>query len=284
MININLKFPADYQSHRYSLIHFSFFLQYAKVTGKIDVELVETTNEVFIKDDHLVFSCLINGQQVIFDYSDHYNRDWLKDYNSLPYFKFQKTINSNPGSIALGPPMVGVKLKGTKGATLREYNDLRWNFNYVPGDTILAKQIPNGAAFERRNTVHAMLQESFENVDTFASCNQIDFWKSHENCLAAICVPGATNNMVDRGHAELLGLGVCTISPRLDTIFPKNIILTPGVEYIQCKDDYSDLIDIIKDLKNNKDYCKNIGDNARKFYDNTYSPVQYWNWIMENLK
>lgn len=280
--NTKLQFPASYKFHKYALIHFEFFMKYAIAAG-VEVEIVSDNRQVFVKDDQLVFSCVINNQQVIIDYADHSSRTWSDHYPELKYFKFQTTEKNISSIIPLGPPMVGVKKAGTKGATLREYLDLRQGYCYVPGDSVLCKQLPNGAAIERRNLVHSTLIENFNQVDIDADVDQLDFWKAHENCLTSICVPGATNNMVDRGQIELFGLGVCTISPILYTRFPFDVVPIPNVHYIQCRDDYSDLVDIIKRLSSNKSRCKEIGDNAKAFYDAYFAPKQYWKWIMSNL-
>jgi hypothetical protein len=278
-----LKFPAEYQTHKYSLIHFSFFIQYAKI-AKIEIELVKSTDKIFISNDHLIFSCLVNDQQIIVDYADHATKNWQKEYPGIPYFKFQTNLPLPENCIPLGPPMVGIKKKGTNGATMREYIDIKNYYNYHPGKTILCKQMPNGAATERRNLVHKLLSDNFKDVDISCDNDQIDFWKLHQNCLAAICVPGATNNMVDRGHIELIGLGICTISPKLYTVFPNGHQLKEGKHYIRCEDDYSDLVGILNLLQKNTEIAKSIGNNARKFYEETYTPQKYWQWIMENLK
>ena len=282
-IKILLKFPRDYLEHKYGLIHFHFFVQYARIAG-IEVELVESDDRVFISDDHLIFSCVINDQQVIVDYADHSIRNWKQFYPNIPYFKFQ-TVKQNPQNlIPLGPPIVGVKRIGTKGATMREYNHIRYHYDYRPGSAVLCKQLPNGAAIDRRNHVHRLLQENFTDADITANSDQIDFWKAHENCLAAVCVPGATNNMVDRGHLELIGLGVCTVSPKLYTLFPQWAELIPNRHYIQCADDYSDLVDILRHLEKNPVICQRTGSNAKKFYEEYYTPKKYWTWILENLR
>ena len=280
---ITLKFPKEYLNHKYSLIHFSFFIQYAKIAGVV-VDLVESNDIVFISDENLIFSCLINDKQVVVDYADHSTKNWRKVYPAIPYFKFQCNGPLSDDIIPLGPPMVGVKKKGSKGATLREYNNIRYRYDYQPDKNILCKQMPNGAALERRTYVHKMLKENFDDIDISYDNDQIDFWKMHENCLTAICVPGATNNMVDRGHIELMGLGVCTISPELYTIFPKMQKLESDKHYIKCKDDYSDIPDIINRLRENPNIAKTVGNNARRFYDAYYTPEKYWEWIMENLQ
>ena len=277
-----MRFPIESQSHKYNLIHFRFFIQYAKIAG-VEIEMVKSDDNVFLSNDQLIFSCTIDGQQIIVDYADHSTKNWKKFYPGIPYYKFQTTRETSQDIIPLGPPMVGVKRIGTKGATMREYNHIRYHYNYQPGIKILCKQLPNGAAVERRNMVHQMLKDNFSDVDINANENQIDFWKAHEHCLAAVCVPGATNHMVDRGHIELIGLGVCTVSPRLSTLFPGRRELEAGKHYIQCADDYHNLVPILKDLKNNPDVCKTVGNEAHKFYEESYSPTYYWKWILENL-
>jgi hypothetical protein len=277
-----LKFSDESQSHRYNLIHFKFFLQYAKIAG-IDVEMVPSNDHVFIANDQLTFSCVIDDQQIIVDYADHSTKNWKHLYPGIPYFKFQTTEKNPRDLVPLGPPMVGIKRNGNKGATMREYNYLRYHYDYNPGRKILCKQLPNGAATERRNQVQKMLLENFADVDIDANVGQMDFWKMHETCLAAVCVPGATNNMVDRGHMELIGLGVCTISPELNTLFPEYQKLKPDTHYIRCRDDYSDLIDIIANLQKNQQRCVEVGRAARQFYEESYTPKKYWSWILENL-
>lgn len=278
-----LKFDKDYLNHRYGLIHFNFFVQYAKIAG-IQVDLVESNDKIFIKDEQLIFSCTINDRQVVVDYADHATRNWQIEFPGIPYFKFQTNLPLTDGCIPLGPPMVGIKKKGTKGATMREYVNLRQLYNYTPGESILCKQMPNGSALDRRNYVHNLLATNFKNIDITYDTDQIDFWRAHESCLAAVCVPGATNNMVDRGQMELMGLGVCTVSPSLNTVFPRSQLLKPGTHYIRCRDDYSDLVDVLTRLQTYPELCKRIGNNAQKFYNKHYAPTRYWTWILENLQ
>lgn len=280
---VTLRFPKTYVNHRYSLIHFSFFIQYAKISG-IRVELVEPSDTVFLGEDELLFSCEVDGKQIIVDYADHHYRDWKQLYKDIPYFKFQTTDDKTKDVISLGPPIVGSKIKGSKGATMREYMRAKAAFEYSPGSMVLSKQIPNGAATKRRKRVHSMLEEAFgENVDIKVNCDQIDFWKMHETAIASVCVPGATNNMADRGQTELLGMGVCTISPEIKTIFPYNKKIRDNYHYIQCNDDYSDLVEIVQTLYDNPKRSIRIGKNAKRFYEKYYSPEVYWKWIVKSV-
>lgn len=276
-------FPGSYSEHRYSKIHFNFFIQYAMLAN-IDIEFKDDDERIFIgEDNQLLFSCVINGKQAIFDYADHHNRKWHMQYPGIPYFKFQTNRESLDHTIALGPPIVGIKNNKYKSATLQQYFTLKENFNYQPGTSILCKQHPNGAAFERRIQVQSFLKYHYDDIDLDPFNDQIEFWKSHEECGVAVCVPGATNNMIDRGQMELFGLGVCTISPSLNTILPYNTLAIPGVHYIKCQSDYSDLGTIINTLLKDPILRKSIGNGAKHLFDTRFSPHRYWNWILSNL-
>lgn len=278
-----LKFPKEHESHKYLLIHFRFFLQYAVLAG-VQIEYVDSDDTVFIGEDNdLYFSCLINNQQVIFDYSDHYHKDWCDQFISKPYFKFQSTYESNSCVIPLGPPIVGVKNQGTRGETMRSFMHVREHYDYKPGSRVLCKQIPNGAATDRRNHVHKLISDNFTDYDTDANVDQMEFWKMHEHGTVAVCVPGATNNMIDRGQMELFGLGVCTVSPRLDTRIANGVQPIPTTHYLECADDYSDLVDVINRAISNPEQCKHIGSAARTFFDENFLPTRYWTWILKNL-
>jgi hypothetical protein len=279
-----LIFPANFETTKYKWVHYYFFIEYAKA-AKVNVKFVDETSKVYIGGSNVpYFSCLINNTQIIVDFKDHTNKVCIDSYN-LPYFKFQsKEHQRADGIIPLGPPIIGMHFDDAR-ALPDVYFKLQQQFNFSPGNLICNKQLAYRRAFERRNTVQAMLTKHFKDrIDIAGRGAQEQFWKIHENCLAAVCVPGATNNMVDRGQMELIGLGVCTVSPELYTVFPWHQKLEPGKHYIKCNDDYSDLVDILKELDRNKDYAKKIGDNAKQFFNNYFSPEKYWQWILENIE
>ena len=279
----NMLFPKEYINHKYSLIHFNFFLQYAKI-ARVNVDLVPSNKQVFIgRDNNLFFSCAINNKQVIIDYSDHYYSNWKHLFNGIPYFKFQTTDKSNKSIIPLGPPIVGVKQKRSTGETLRSFFSVKQSFNYTPGNSILCKQLPNGNATERRIHVQKLLQNNFKITDTSANDDQLIFWNKHENCALAVCVPGANNNMIDRGQMELFGLGVCTVSPTLNTKLPFKKNATENVHYLKCNDDYSNLIEIINKVKHDTETLKRVGNNAQNLFDEIFTPKRYWQWILLNI-
>lgn len=280
---IDLVMSENTMRAKYYPAHYYFFIEYARLAG-ISLKVSTDSPAVFAGRktiDDPVFSCTINGRQAVFDFSDF--ADWDLSVPGVKYFKFQAQGKLNPHVIPLGPPMIGTVFTRIR-SSVTAYMTLRDSFRYSPGTVIINKQSPYGNALDRRRLVKQILAENFQHSDiSNGKGRQYDFWKSHEHALLAVCVPGATNNMVDRGHMELIGLGVCTVSPRLDTIFPWHKLLEPGVHYLQCKDDYSDLADIIRDAEANKDLCKDIGNNAREFFNKYYTPTKYWQWILENM-
>jgi len=275
-----LMLHSSYINSRYLELHYFFFLEYAKLAG-ISIR-VDTDDGKFLaaNQNQAYISCYINDQLCIIDFNDFWN--WKFDQKNHQYFKFQSTTDTKFKCVPLGPPIVGLTATSRR-SSIKDYLELRKIFHYNPRNNIMCKQIPGGNALTRRQHVQKMLNDNFDNVVLSSKDNQYEFWSSHENCLAAVCVPGATENMVDRGQMELIGLGVPTISPRLTTRFVHNCLLEPGVHYIECQQDYSDLVEIINSLKCNTEYLKYISQNAWNFFEEHYTPEKYWNWIIENL-
>ena len=275
-----IEIDSNYVNSYYLDLHYYFFLGYAKLAG-IEIKLVN--NDEYIKTPEYAtawFPCRINGKLVIIDFSDFWN--WSIPQLNAKYLKFQSTDKTEIPCVPLGPPIVGQKGDKNK-ASLEEYFELKQKFQYTPGEVILSQQIPGGNAKERRILVQTLLKNNFSKVETFGKMNQLDFWNAHENCLVAVCVPGATENMVDRGQLELIGLGVPTVSPTLTTRFVDDCLLQPDIHYIKCRDDYSDLVDIISSVMNDPDYLITIGNNAKEFFNQHYTPEKYWKWILKNI-
>ena len=271
-----LIFPSDYEKHRYGNIHLSFFLEYAKLAGlQIDYDVNQRVFCYFEKTKW-IFSCVINDQQVIFDYGDHV-KNYIDEFLNIPYFKFQ-VQNDKTKAIPVGP--LFVKNPYTD-LTTDWFLDFREQFQYKHSKKILSKQIPHK---DRRVFVQSLLEENFPatRIDIKAHEKQAVFWKKHEVCAGAICVPGSTNNMLDRGQYELMLLGVPTISPHIKTRLPWNLKLESGKHYLKCKDDFSDVIEKAKILQNNPNLCYEISKNARELFESYCCPEKYWQWILKN--
>lgn len=279
-------FPSQYKKRRYGKVHIQFFVDYLKRAGA-KIELGVENEKVFSyfenEKDNLIFSFLIDGMQVLIDYSDHYDRNFYNEFPNVPIFKFQYYRKMHDGIenvFSLGPLLVYKPGK----IMINEYFNLRNTFKYIPGDIVMNMQKPAAAALQRRNDVRNLLRINERDLNLTNDLDQLSFWKANRTCLAAICVPGARNDMLDRGQYELMGLGVCTISPVIKTILPWNSDLISGEHYVSCKDDYSNLLEKIKWCRENKQECKRIGDNVKDLFDNVSVPVKYFEWIKKKTE
>lgn len=286
-----LTFPKHCQQTGHDMVSRAAFVgHYARLAG-IDVKYVENNNDVWVtrkapgKGWHPhkgnLLSCIYNDRQILFEFSDFpgLGKDWTNLYPNVPIFRFHYSndLHDEKNIFPIGPCMI----LPAKYSQFERYFALREKYHYsCSTDLVSNRQEPRRLAEERRNKVQQCLRREYrENVDINWKGTQWDYWITNENALASICVPGACNNMLDRGHYELLGLGVCTISPHIPTILPWNKMLEPSVHYIQCKDDYSDLVEKIEWSRRNRQMCVDIGQQAKELFDNYCSPKKYWEWI-----
>lgn len=280
-----LKFPKSYTSLRYGGLHYQFFITYLNLLQNLQIELVDDNDRIFC--DGPGFSCTLNDKQFYVDISDSDVSDWSENIPNVPYFKYQKSEKSIENSIPLAPPMCATFDGKMTKLNIHEYFIMREKFKYSPRGGILCKQRPYGNATDRRKYVKSLLVRNFPQSEldlNFQSRSSKNFWNLNSNSLVSVCVPGNRNTMVDRGQLELMGLGVCTISPKLDTIFCFNQKLIPDVHYVCCKEDYSDLVEKIKSLQNDKSISENIGKNSREFFNQYVRPDKYLKWIDNCLK
>ena len=96
--------------------------------------------------------------------------------------------------------------------------------------------------------------------------DQVTYWKKANNCLVSVHVPGARNDMLDRAQYQFMAFGVCTISPYLKDVLPHRAVFQPDYHYVECKPDYSDLIEKIEWCKKNRKKCIQIGKNAKDYF------------------
>ena len=133
-------------------------------------------------------------------------------------------------------------------------------------EIILNNQRVFGNAKERRTKVQHLLTSVYKKDADFKLTDQITYWKKANNCLVSIHVPGARNDMLDRAQYQMMAFGVCTVSPYLKDILPHGAQFQSGYHYIECKPDYSDLIEKIEWCKKNREKCIKIGQNAKDYF------------------
>ena len=227
-------------------------------------------------DGRFIFE--VNGKKAYMDYSDHPSINPKRD-ESIPYFKFHchEKYLALPNIHPFSP---------TSFYEWERFRRLEKQIKYTAkGYKIINKQKPYGNATIRRREVRSILKRKYaNNVEIKPDSEQVIFWKDINDCLVSVFVPGAYNFMLDRGHIQYMAFGCCTISPFLKDVLPYNRNIIPNIHYIQCRDDYSDLINIIEWCKHNRQTCIDIGADAKKLFDQTSRPSVLVKWVLKCLK
>jgi len=265
---MKILFPLN-TSQRYYKIHYQYVLDLFRF------EDADITFEKLDSDNETSFYFYIDNKKVIMDFSDSGESVTL---STCPCFKFHFKHHHLYQKNCYPFAPVSFYLDDWQNV-----NDENYNYQ-CNSDIILCNQRPYGNATQRRKMVHEMLRNKYgDNVDTSLT-DQRTFWNKINNCLCAVCVPGFCNNMIDRGFLQYLRFGCCCISPKLPEIFPAVGQLIPGLHYIQCADDYSDLFYAIEFVKSNRDRTRFIGRHAKEFTETIIHPKYLVEWIGKILK
>ena len=231
------------------------------------------------------FSVVLDGTQIIIDFSDIWETGLMKFDPDLLYFRYMYYNDARYRTVPNLYPL-GMFLDIHDG-TYEEFFELCKKSSYSAADGIICcNQHPYANALTRRTFVQKMLKERYgDQVNTqFEEGRQRSFWKRIQNSFLSVVVPGACNSMVDRGHVEQFALGICTVAPPLETMFTYFEQPKDGIHYIQCKPDYSDLCEKINWCYVHKDECVRIGKNAAELFQRCYLPTNYFKWIEQVIK
>jgi hypothetical protein len=256
---LDIKFPEKL-NQRYYNIHFAYLLGIFQYS---DCKI----NYYRREDEALIVN--INNQDYLFDYGDSTTKG---DGVSLFKFKFH-CIEENNKTFAFTPVSF---------YDWNLYKKLKTEIKYQAKGVISCRQRPYGNALSRRSYVQRLLKSKFDNV-VIPQISHIHFLEEISNSLVSVCVPGYSNNILDRGQLQCLALGACTISPNLPEILPYGKTLIAGVHYLECKDNYSDLVELINWCKKNRSKCIEIGENAKGLFEETSTPKKLCEWIKGKL-
>jgi len=259
----DIRFPVN-NNQRYFEIHYKYVLEIFKYL-KCNIKYMQDTAE-----EPLGFSCYINNKPFLFDFGDS-ARINVNNNNGFPIFKFHATEKTKFDVIPFPPVSF---------YSWQTYYELEKQIKYDPNNEIVSnRQRPYGNATERRLQVQKMLKSMLR--DEFLRTNeiqQVDYWKEINELGLSIHIPGQNSNIYDRGQAQYMAFGMCTVSPYLPEILPFNTTLDNC--YIKCTDDYINLYHIILDKPNKAvEYFKEIGDRAKKIFQNTSTPEAIGEWI-----
>lgn len=149
---------------------------------------------------------------------------------------------------------------------------------------VLNNQKARRGAKYRRRDVRRLLESKYGNLVDIKITDPLHFWLKINDCLVSICVPGQREDILDRGQFQQIAFGACTVSPRLNIVLPHMRELEPGVHYVECASDYSDLIDKIEWCKDHRAVCREIGQSAKNLFSETSVPNAIWYWMYKALE
>ena len=269
---VNSNLNPELQYHRYYNIHPDYICNLFKYS-KTQIQFLDVNNFKF--HNKVCIESYIDDKLVLFDFSDHtsltYTLDQCSNYTAIFKFHYNELLHKDIKNMYTFSPV--------NFHNWDFYNDIKNAINYKADGLIINKQAPAGNAIARRNMVRELLIKTYKTKVDYAITNKELFFMAINNCLVSVCVPGARNDMLDRGQAQYMFLGACTISPRLITQLSYFTKLEPNVHYIECKPDYSDLIEKIEWCKLNAEKCIEIGNNARNVFLQTSTPEKQIEWI-----
>lgn len=262
----HLTFPAN-NRYRYYKIHYQYVLDSLRAAG-IEVEISDRLKQL----DKTVFEVLIDGKHAAIDFNNF--TELYEGYESFEwYFKFQY-------SEGLHEHLPNVYPMGTISFyDWQQYAAIKPTLNYTAtSNKILNNQRPYAGALQRRRHVQKMLRDAYGPRLDISVTNKEVFWQKINDCLISICVPGARNDIFDRGQNQYMAFGCATISPKILTILPYYKPMVPGTHYIECAPDYSNLIEVIEWCHNHRSECVQIGKNAQELFEATQTPEALWRW------
>lgn len=256
-----IEFPSEYQGWgKIGKHHYSFAKNLLNEFKDFEISYTKFTSDIWP-------SFKINGKIIMFDYQDF--KSLNSNYKNVDIcLKTQYTDKvKNYDNVY---PWSQISFNDWD----NYYNHLSKEIKYTAKtDIILNNQKSYGNAVDRRNTVKSILKKEYgSNVTIKHSLPQTDFFNLINKCLVYVHVPGYSNNMIDRAHVQMFGLGACVITTEIPNTFPNNKKPKPGIHYIKCKNDYSDLIELIEWCKSNREECVKIGNNAKQLFNESLTP------------
>jgi len=264
-------FPKN-TGQRYYASHYSFFFNLLKFLI-LDIELYNPEPHT---GNNFIFR--IDKKCILIDYGDHHliAKDW-QDFDIQFRFHYSKKAHGNLSGVF---PLTPISFYDWN-----QYTNLQNEINYTCNtNKILNNQTPGAEATQRRIKVQQMLRHKYHaNLDTNIT-NKETFWKKINQCLVSVCVPGARNDILDRGQFQYMAFGACTLSPKLNIIMPYMKKPESGIHYVECASDYSNLIEKIEWCKQNRTECIEIGQNAKRLFLEICIPSAIWRWMSIIMK
>jgi hypothetical protein len=232
------------------------------------------------------FLLRVDGREVVFDYSDYLLVDGAQQ-RYAHWLRFHHTAGFVPhGNIGSFPPISFLDWT--------EYERLSAELHYdAAGDAVLHMQafefladspsVRDRDLYARRKCVRDALVAAYDG-EVFAELeSQEAFWRRAAVSLVSVHVPGSWRHSLDRGQHQLIGLGVCTLSPEIWTATLEERI-EPAVHYVRVRDDFSDLVERVEWCREHRSECAAIGRRAREFFREHSTPRAIWGSVRRRLR
>lgn len=257
--------PSD-KGHRYYDTHYRFFIKLMEVAGnQVGYYSSRRTGRGFV--------AMADKLRIHIDFGDHSDVALDADEYDIRFrYHFRLEDHSH---MARTYPLTPISFYNWG-----QYYSLREQIRYGQDEGfILNNQKPGKAAAARRGKVQYMLKDHYRARADTEITDKVEFWKKVDRCLVSVCVPGARNDILDRGQFQYWAFGACTISPRLNIVLPYWTEPKPGIHYIECAPDYSDLIDKIEACRKNRELRIEIGTAAKELFTAVCTPERVWSWM-----
>jgi hypothetical protein len=271
---MKLEIPSDLSALKsnFNQDHFRFAINALSTGGATPAPV----SGLKVKMGGMAFEVRIDDQAVLFHFTDWTNLPIVEEgssYAACFKFHYDPSILYGNGWHPFSPISF---------LDWREYRRLRSLVRYnASGRFIGNRQIARGKALHRRTAVREALFNRYGKAVLSEEIEQRQFWQEINDLLVSVCVPGARNDILDRGQIQYMALGGCTISPKLAIDLPWAGILEPGRHYLECAADYHDLIPLVEWCENHREECAAIGANAKNLFEKTLTGDRLRKWVLE---
>jgi hypothetical protein len=229
------------------------------------------------------FEFCVNGRLTALDYSDFVPLDQVcrkkyKVWFKRMYHSGHKVISG----VESFPPCSFHRWR------LRDETLAKYSYD-ASGETILHKQVApdrenpvTRQLRQRRLKARKILTDRFGDRVDVEFDGQRAFFEKASQCLVSVHIPGSWEHSFDRGQHQLMGLGVCTVSPDIQT-FCLEDRPQPWFHYVPIRDDYLDLAEMIEWCMSHREECQQIGQRAKQFFESHSSPSVIWAHVQRKV-
>jgi len=225
------------------------------------------------------FEILVDDIPVIIDYSDFHIVDakfaaykhWLRFHYTPAFIPF-----ANLGSF---PPWSfldwGDYQRAVTGPQYTAQNDpIIYRFSSLenrPADLVARRTL--ALEILTRHCVNRLVTGWVPQHRYFSEC--ID-------SLAVVHIPGSHPHILDRTVQQMFALGVCVISPEIWTACLDDRPQA-GVHYVSIRDDFSNLVEQVEWVAQNRHQAIKIGNAAKQFFSSHCTPDAIWRHIHQRI-